>query len=178
MTARPPIDSIENKRRLEELIAVHYQGCDENNLDLATSMMRDDVLFTLPPLGQRFTSKAATKQGLAQVITKLPKLFRHRPAGFRFSTPDAATLRAQFTTHIMSCVDGSVHAIGDITVDAELDERGLLVRAWEVRPIFFRGLITAGTLAPLPRLFLRLCPFLLPKDVRDLFAAAAGEHPG
>jgi SnoaL-like domain len=158
---------------LQELVAVHYLGCDTGDLELATSMMLPDVCFTLPPLGQRFDSPAATRTGLAQVITKLPRMFRHRPAGFRFVVLEQHTLRATFTTHIMSCVDGSVHAIGDITVNAVLRDGALRVSAWEVRPIFFRGLIHGGRLAWLPRLFLTIMPFALPADVRALFAAAA-----
>lgn len=169
------IDSTANRQQLRDMVAVHYQGCDHGDLDRATSMMLEDVRFTLPPLGQSFVNREDTKAGLAEVITKLPPMIRHRPAGFRFSTTDSETLRAQFTTHIMSCVTGGVHAIGDITVDAV--ERGgeLVVRAWEVKPIYFRGLISAGTLAWFPRLLLTLVPFLLPRDVRVLFRAAAGQ---
>ncbi len=137
-------------------------------------MMLDDVRFTLPPLGQVFTDRAQTRQGLATVITKLPPMFRHRPTGFRFTEPAPGTLRASFVTHIMSCVDGSVYAIGDIVVDTIVRDGRLVVTAWEVRPVFFRGLITAGRLALLPRLMLTVAPFVLPADARALFRAAAG----
>lgn len=170
------LDSTENRLRLQEMVAIHYLGCDTGDLDLATSMMLDDVRFTLPPLGQVFTSRAETRAGLAAVITKLPRMSRHRPAGYRFSTPDRATLRASFITHIMSCVDGSVHAIGDITVDAIALGGKLVVSAWEVRPVYFRGLIAAGELAWFPRLLLAVVPFALPRDVRELFVAASGKH--
>lgn len=174
MTESMATDSLEGRRALEELVALHYLGCDRGDLELATSMMGDDVLFTLPPLGQRFTGRAETQRGLAQVITKLPRQFRHRPAGFRFSVPRPGTLRAEFTTHIMSCVDGTVHAIGDIQVDAAAAGGRLIVSQWEVRPVYFRGLITGGRLAPLPRLLLRAVPFLLPAEARALFRAADG----
>lgn len=180
------IDTTHHRGLLQDLVAQHYHGCDNGDLNLATSMMLEDVQFTLPALGQRFTNREQTKAGLATVITKLPKMSRHRPAGFRFSSPDPGTLRACFTTHIMSCVDGQVHAIGDITVDTILrDDAGLrgdaglqsdtlVVRSWEVCPIYFRGLISAGKLAFLPRLLLATVPFLLPREVRELFEAAAG----
>lgn len=85
----------------------------------------------------------------------MPKMSRHRPSGTRFSSPAASTLRANFTTHIMSCLDGAVHAIGDITVDTVLRD---------------------GALAWFPKVMLTLAPFVLPKDVRDLFAAADGRN--
>ncbi len=168
------IDTPENRARFQDLVAQHYLGCDTGDLGLATAMMLPDVKFTLPPMGLVFNGPAETRRGLADVITKLPRMARHRPAGFQFVEKEPGTLRATFTTNIMSCVDGRVHAIGDITVDAILHEGRLAVRAWEVRPIYFQGLLVAGRLARLPRLLLTLVPFLLPKEVRALFAAAAG----
>ena len=73
----------------------------------------------------------------------------------------------------MSCLTGEVHAIGDITVDAIVQDGALRVTAWRVDPIYFKGLISGGRLALLPRLLLRAVPFILPADVRALFTAAA-----
>lgn len=174
MDAANELDGAEARLQLQDLISLHYLGCDTGDLDLATSMMLDDVRFTLPPLGQVFVNKAQTKSGLATVITRLPRMSRHRPSGIRYSRPDPSTLRASFTTHIMSCADGGVHAIGDITVDAIRRDSRLVVRAWEVRPIYFKGLISAGKLAPVPRLLLAIVPFILPAEVRELFRAASG----
>ncbi len=166
------IDSPEHRLKLQELVSVHYLGCDIGDLEMATGMMLRDVRFTLPPFGLVFTNREQTKGGLADVITKLPRQFRHRPAGFRFATPDRETLRAYFTTSIVSCLNGRVHAIGDIKVDTVMGEGELVVSAWEVSPIYFRGLISGGTLARLPRFLLTVVPFLLPSDVRKLFVAA------
>lgn len=167
------IDTPAHRLDLQDLVAAHYAGCDTGDLALATARMLPDVRFTLPPLGQVFTDREQTKAGLAQVITKLPPMFRHRPTGYRFSSPAADVLRAEFVTHIMSCVDGSVHALGDIRVDAVLHDGALAVRVWEVRPVYFRGLITAGRLAPIPRVLLALVPFLLPAEARELFRAVS-----
>ncbi len=171
---RPAIDSPEHRLRFQEMVAVHYLGCDLGDLEMATEMMLEEVRFTLPPLGESFANRDEVKVGLAQVIQKLPRVARHRPAGFRFAAVDQTTLRAYFTTHIMSCLNGRVHAIGDITVDAVLRDGALWVSAWEVCPIYFRGLISGGKLARLPRLLLATVPFLLPSDARALFAAVRG----
>ena len=72
------MDTVENKRKLEELIAIHYLGCDENDLELATSMMRDDVLFTLMTISdpQTQTNRGAEIATIAGLDTG-----GKRPAG-------------------------------------------------------------------------------------------------